>query len=81
MSQEMATAATGSQDVKIIETQVRERREQFAKDPGAVRKLLRTGSEAAREVAARTLKDVREAMHLDYEGILDIRNRNSGIFA
>lgn len=49
---------------------IRERREQFAKDPGAVLKLLRTGSEAARAVAAQTLEDVREAMRLDYKGII-----------
>jgi tryptophanyl-tRNA synthetase len=45
---------------------IRERREFFAKDPGAVMDMLRKGSIAAREVAARTTLRVKKAMKLDY---------------
>lgn len=45
---------------------IRERREQFASDVGAVMQMLRDGTERARNVAAQTLRDVREAMLLNY---------------
>ena len=45
---------------------IRERREQFAQDPGAVMQLLKAGSERTRQVAAQTMADVRRAMCIDY---------------
>lgn len=45
---------------------IRARREEFAKDPGAVMQMLREGTEAARKVAAETLDEVRRAMRIDY---------------
>lgn len=45
---------------------IRTRREKFAKDPGAVMRILKEGTEAARKVAADTLDEVRKAMHIDY---------------
>jgi len=47
---------------------IRERREEFAKDPGAVMEILRQGTIAAREVAAATTDRVKRAMKLDYFG-------------
>jgi tryptophanyl-tRNA synthetase len=44
---------------------IRERREKFACDPGEVMNILRTGSEAAKTVAVKTLSEVREAMLLE----------------
>jgi tryptophanyl-tRNA synthetase len=38
---------------------IRERRAAFARDPGEVRAILRRGTDAAREQAARTLEAVR----------------------
>ncbi len=45
---------------------VRKKREELAKDPKAVMKILLEGSEKAALRAAQTLKEVREAMHLNY---------------
>lgn len=45
---------------------IRTRREQFAKDPDGVMRILKTGTEAARTVAVQTLDEVRKAMHIDY---------------
>ncbi|MNT63366.1 Tryptophan--tRNA ligase 2 [compost metagenome] len=45
---------------------IRQRREEFEKDRGEVMNLLFKGSNDAREVAAQTLKEIREAMHLNY---------------
>jgi tryptophanyl-tRNA synthetase len=45
---------------------IRKRREDYAKDPAEVMRLLKDGTDRAREVTARTLADVRKAMHLDY---------------
>lgn len=45
---------------------IRARREDFAKDPGEVMRILREGTVAAREVATKTLDEVRKAMHIDY---------------
>ncbi len=43
---------------------IRQRREDFAKDPGEVFRILKSGQEKARERAAETVKGVRELMHL-----------------
>ncbi len=45
---------------------IRARREEIAKDPAAVMRMLKEGTEAARKVAAGTLEEVRKAMHIDY---------------
>ena len=45
---------------------IRERREELAKDPGAVLEMLRVGSLKARETAADTLDRVKSAMGINY---------------
>ena len=45
---------------------MRERRKKFEEKPDEVMKMLEEGSSRARVVAAETLKNVREAMHLNY---------------
>ncbi|MFH1533537.1 MAG: tryptophan--tRNA ligase [Nitrospirota bacterium] len=45
---------------------IRERRREFAEHPDEVMQILKKGSEVARRVAADTLKEVKEAMLLDY---------------
>lgn len=47
-------------------TPIRERRAEFAKDPGAVKQMLLEGTMKTRGVAANTLQEVKAAMHLDY---------------
>ena len=52
---------------------IRARRHELEKDIPYVYEVLRKGSEAAREVAARTLAEVKRAMRINYfdEGVLD----------
>ena len=45
---------------------IRARRQEAARDPGEVMKMLKAGSEIARSVAAQTLKELREVFCLDY---------------
>lgn len=45
---------------------IRSRREEYAKDPGYIHQVLRAGTAAANEVAARTLAAVKAAMHINY---------------
>ncbi len=45
---------------------IRQRRHEYEKDIAYVYEVLRKGSEAAREVAAKTLHDVKEAMRINY---------------
>lgn len=45
---------------------VRKRREEFAKDPGAVMQMLQQGTEVANQVANQTLAEVRAAMGINY---------------
>ncbi|MGX6429533.1 tryptophan--tRNA ligase [Levilactobacillus yonginensis] len=47
---------------------IRERREAFAADEGAVYDILKQGSEKANQVAAQTLHEVRHAIGIDYFG-------------
>ncbi|MFC4639670.1 tryptophan--tRNA ligase [Deinococcus hohokamensis] len=47
---------------------IRERRADFAQDPGAVMMLVQEGTHRGREVAAATMARVRQAMRLDYFG-------------
>ncbi|GFZ26889.1 tryptophan--tRNA ligase [Lactobacillus corticis] len=54
---------------KVLENElapIRERREEFAKDPDAVYDMLLAGSKAANEVANQTLTEVRDAIGLNY---------------
>jgi len=48
---------------------IRERRAHYASDVKAVDRIIRDGSERARDEARKTLHDVRRAMHLDYFGL------------
>ena len=45
---------------------IRERREELAKDIGAIFEMLQKGSEKARQVAAQTLHEVKTAMGIEY---------------
>ncbi|MDN3508342.1 MAG: tryptophan--tRNA ligase, partial [Simkaniaceae bacterium] len=45
---------------------IRSRRAEYASDPAEVFRILKKGTERARETAAATLSSVRAAMHLDY---------------
>jgi tryptophanyl-tRNA synthetase len=45
---------------------IRTRREEFAKDPAQVMRILEEGTKVARAAAAQTLKEVRKAMRIDY---------------
>jgi len=45
---------------------IREKREEFARDPGQVFDMLRSGTEKARGVAAQTLDEVKAAMKINY---------------
>jgi len=45
---------------------IRERRKELAKDPAAVYEILRKGSLEAREIAAKTLDEVKDAMRINY---------------
>ena len=47
-------------------TPIREKRKIFEADPDYVRNILKEGTLAAREVAARTLAEVKHAMQIDY---------------
>lgn len=52
--------------LQALITPIRARREQFAQDPAAVMEILRQGTDKARQVAAQTLSEVRQAMKIDY---------------
>lgn len=45
---------------------IRARREQFAKDPAMIMDIIKAGTEKAREVAQKTMDDVKRAMRVDY---------------
>ena len=45
---------------------IRARRKEFEQDIPEIYRILKRGCEAAREVAASTLSDVRKAMRIDY---------------
>src|SRR5882762_3380629 len=53
---------------------IRERRARYAADPKAVERIIREGSERARDEARKTLHDVRSAMHLNYFGLTPPEN-------
>ena len=55
--------------IKVLDRQlepIRQRRHEFEQDIPEVYNILKKGSEAAREVAAQTLHEVREAMKINY---------------
>lgn len=55
--------------IKVLDRQlepIRQRRHEFEKDIPEVFNILKRGTEAAREVAAQTLHEVREAMKINY---------------
>lgn len=60
---------------------IRARRKEFEKDIPAVYEILKKGSEAAREVAAATLRDVRRAMRIDYFDDLELIRSQSEKFS
>jgi len=68
------TAGIGCLDCKqpvidaIIKEQepIRERAQRYLDDPTLVRNIVADGCERARELAEETMRDVREAMGLDY---------------
>jgi len=68
------TAAIGCLDCKqpvidsvLVEQQpIRERSEEYASNPEAVKEIIDEGCETAREVARDTLEEVRHAMNLVY---------------
>lgn len=45
---------------------IRVRRRMFAQDPEAVMKIIQAGTEATRQVAAQTMREIKAAMHLTY---------------
>ncbi len=45
---------------------IRQRRNEYAKDPGQVMKMLEIGTEKARNKTSQTLEEVKKAMKLDY---------------
>ncbi len=47
-------------------TPIRTKREELAKDPEEVMRIVLKGTEKAAETAAQTLREVKKAMHLDY---------------
>ena len=55
------------QEVLSVELDpIRIRREGFANDPEEVMRILKNGTAVARDVAVKTLDEVRKAMHIDY---------------
>ena len=61
--------------IKVLDKRlepIRQRRHEFEQDIPEVYNILKKGSEAAREVAAQTLHDVREAMRINYFDDLDL---------
>lgn len=46
---------------------IRDRRAQFAQDPGAVMKIMFEGTEKTRDIGAKTMAEVRAAIKLDYK--------------
>lgn len=56
---------------------IRQRRHEFKKDIPEVFNLLKKGSDAAREVAAQTLNDVRQAMKINYFDDIDLIKQQS----
>jgi tryptophanyl-tRNA synthetase len=62
----MALKDTVTTAVNELLAPVRARREDYARDPGYVRQVLRDGNERADAIAAATLDEVRAAMGMHY---------------
>ena len=60
---------------------IRLRRKEYEKDIPAVYEMLRKGSEAAREVAAKTMDEVRKAMKINYFDDISLINEQAQRFA
>ena len=61
--------------IKVLDRQlepIRQRRHEFEQDIPEVYNILKKGSDAAREVAAQTLHEVREAMKINYFDDLEL---------
>lgn len=61
--------------IKVLDRQlepIRQRRHEFEQDIPEVYNILKKGSESAREVAAKTLHEVRDAMKINYFDDLDL---------
>ena len=56
---------------------IRKRRKEYEKDIPEVYNILRTGTEAAREVAAQTLSEVKSAMKINYFDDVELINAQS----
>lgn len=54
--------------LEALLTPIRERRAEFARDPAYVMEMLRKGTDYTRQVAQKTMREVRQAMGLDYYG-------------
>jgi tryptophanyl-tRNA synthetase len=75
---ECRSAARGCVDCKmqladLINAQLapmRERRQELAQDPARLGRILRDGTEKARQRASDTLAQVKRAMSMDYVGLL-----------
>ena len=52
--------------VLLEQNPMRERAQQYLDDPTLVRNIIADGCEKARKLASETMRDVREAMGLDY---------------
>ncbi len=46
---------------------IRKRRQELEKEPDFIRRILKNGADRAREVAQKTLVEVRQAMRMIYE--------------
>jgi len=57
---------------------IRFRRQELARDPDFVMRVLREGTERGRALARRTVSEVRYAMHLEYEMPYDRTTRLTG---
>ena len=53
--------------LNILLTPIRTKREQLSQDKDAVLKILLQGTKKVRKVAAQTMDEVRQVMHLDYQ--------------
>ena len=69
--------------LKVLDRQlepIRRRRHEFEQDIPEVYNILKRGSEAAREVAAQTLHEVREAMKINYFDDAELIRRQAEMY-
>jgi tryptophanyl-tRNA synthetase len=60
---------------------MRERRREYQKDIPEIYNILRRGTEKARETAAQTMSEVRQAMKIDYFNDADLIRQQSERYA